>query len=228
MQFMSRSTRPGGAPEEGLRARKQRQTRERIAEAALTLFLEHGFEATTVEEIATAADISPRSFFHYFPAKEDVVAAWQDTFGARLAAAVAARPAGEPLARVIEEAMLISIAEAADPRGIAIDHLVRTTPALKARDALKYERLERTLADAVLKRTSRTKDAFEARLLAMLAIGALRLGSEAWHRQRQAGDLRSERGRAFGRRIFGTVWATLGKLAPGNQAPLLSAGKKVP
>jgi AcrR family transcriptional regulator len=198
---------------ERLRARKRRQTRERIAEVALSLFLEHGFEATTVEQIAAAADVSPRSFFHYFPSKEDVVAAWQDTFGARLAAAVAARPANEPLSRVVEEAMLQSISAAAESRGVALDHLVRTTPALRARDALKYERLERTLTEALIGRKRRRKDTLEVRLLAMLAIGALRLGSEEWHQQRQRDDLASEGGRALAGRIFGTVWATLGKLA---------------
>src|SRR6266542_7003388 len=98
-----------GAPVEGLRERKRRQTRERIANTAMTLFLERGFEATTVEDIASAADVSKRSFFDYFPIKEDVVSAWQDDFGATLAAAVVARPASESLGRVVEEVMTSSI-----------------------------------------------------------------------------------------------------------------------
>lgn len=212
---MTRMTAPKTAAAEGIRARKRRETRDRITEAALNLFLERGFEATTVEQIAAAADVSARSFFHYFPTKEDVVSAWQDAFGARLAEAVAMRPKGEKLARVVEEAMLASIAASANPRGIAIDRLVRTTPALSARDAFKYERLERTLADALIKRTARKRDVFEARLLAMAAIGALRLGSEAWHVEQPNADPASPRGKAFARRIFGKVWAMLGAL-PGT------------
>ncbi len=65
----------------------------------MTLFLERGFDATTVDDIAEAADVSKRSFFDYFPTKEDVVQAWQDEFGADLAAAIVARPAGEPLTK---------------------------------------------------------------------------------------------------------------------------------
>jgi len=77
----------------GLRERKRQQTRERLTRAAMALFLERGFEATTLDDIAAAADISRRSFFHYFESKEDVVFAWQEESTAALIAAVAGRPA---------------------------------------------------------------------------------------------------------------------------------------
>jgi AcrR family transcriptional regulator len=57
----------------GLRERKKKRTRERIVEAAFDLFDERGFDGTTIADIADAAEIAPRTFFSYFPSKDDVV-----------------------------------------------------------------------------------------------------------------------------------------------------------
>jgi AcrR family transcriptional regulator len=87
----------------GLRERKKIRTRALIQEEALRLFLEKGFEATTVEEIAKAVEISPGTFFNYFPTKEDVV--FQDDLDPVLLEAMKVEPAGLGPVAALREAI---------------------------------------------------------------------------------------------------------------------------
>ena len=192
---------------EGLRERKRRQTRERISQAAMTLFLEQGFEATTIDQIAEAADVSKRGFFDYFPTKEDVVAAWQDEFAQSLLTAVAERPAREPMAKVVEEALISAIVAAINPQTLAIGKLIHGTPALRARDHLKYAKLEQKLIEALTARNKGKGDQLRIRLLAMSTIGALRIAGQTWDP-----DKFMSKSPAHIRKIARTLWSTLGEL----------------
>lgn len=197
------------AMREGRRERKRRQTRERIEATALTLFLERGFDNTTIEDITEAADVSKRSFFDYFPSKEDVVAAWQDSFARELIDAVAAQPADAPLVEVIEAAINTALHVAmSDPQHLAIAVLIHDTPALRARDQLKYAKLERKLTDALHARC-RGGDAERLRLsvLAAAVISMLRIGGERWSDARQNISLEQ-----FARSMFDELWAALADL----------------
>jgi len=170
----------------------------------MELFLAKGFDATTVDDIAAAAEVSKRSFFHYFPVKEDVVFAWQDEFGEALAQAVAARPGHETPVKVVEEALVATVSLAAYPRVYAIDELIRQTPALHARDHLKYARLETTLADALIAREPPTHERFRSRILAMVVVGAMRLAAGAWRTQGRPGSAQD-----YTRVAFSIVWTEL-------------------
>lgn len=191
-QAKSKLSKPkSGSAVPGLRARKRQQTRERLTRAAMALFLERGFEATTLDDIAAAADVSRRSFFHYFASKEDVVFAWQEELSAALMAAVAARPASESMLTAAENAIAAMARQVDANEAIAMSCLKRDNPALQARDQVKYEKLERALAEALGKRAGAKENAKEnvkagvktereARLVAMIATGAMRVGQEAW------------------------------------------------
>lgn len=190
---------------EGRRERKRRQTRERIEQAAMSLFLQCGFEATTIEDITEAADVSKRSFFDYFPSKEEVVFAWQDAFADRLMAAIAARPADESSVTAVEAAITATVIAAVDEPGLALGDLIHRTPALKARDQLKYAKLEQKLAEALLLRKG--GDPLERprmRVLAATVIGALRVGAELWQQRPPSASPQD-----FAREIFADLWKML-------------------
>jgi AcrR family transcriptional regulator len=188
----------------GLRERKRQQTRERLTRMAMALFLERGFEATTLDDIAAAADISRRSFFHYFASKEDVVFAWQEESTAALIAAVAARPATESMLTAAENAISAMIRQLEPGEAIAMAQLKRDNPALQARDQVKYEKLERALADALGKRAGHKTEKLRARLVAMIATGAMRIGGELW-----ATEGAREKPEAQAKRTFAAIRAIL-------------------
>lgn len=201
---------------EGRRERKRRETRERIEQAAMTLFLERGFDATTIEDITEAADVSKRSFFDYFPSKEEVVFAWQDSFADRLTAAILARPQGEPRLKTVEEALIETIVASADERGLAVGELVRCTPALKARDQLKYAKLELKLTEALVLRAGDSNEArIRMRLLSAIVIGALRVGGELWQERSPGAPLEG-----FARSIFADLWTVLSEFGETAKARL--------
>jgi len=188
----------------GLRQRKQQETRERLKRAAMALFLERGFEATTLDDIADAADMSRRSFFHYFASKEDVVAAWQEDAAAALVTEILARPADESMLTAAENAIATAIKRIDPTEAAAMSRLKRDNPALQARDQLKYEKLERALADGLAQRAGRKSDRLKARLVAMIATGAMRVGGESW-----IGEGAREKPEAFVKRTFDAIRAIL-------------------
>jgi AcrR family transcriptional regulator len=88
----------------GRRERKKQRTREALVDTAFRLFGEKGFDATTVEEIADAVDVSSRTFFRYFASKEDVVLTFQEEQFATFLDELAARPSSEPVMTALRRA----------------------------------------------------------------------------------------------------------------------------
>jgi AcrR family transcriptional regulator len=116
------------------RQRKKNATRDRIRTAALRLFREQGYDATTVEQIAAAAGVSHMTFFRYFPAKEDV--ALSDSYDPLIASVIAQTPATWPLIERIRAALAGGLRQvyAADRDAmLAQNKLIVSTPALRER-----------------------------------------------------------------------------------------------
>jgi AcrR family transcriptional regulator len=96
----------------GLRERKKARTRWAIQEHALRLFAEQGYEQTTVDQIAAAADISPSTFFRYFKTKEDVVFA--DEYDPLIVALITSAPAGLSPLEAIRHAVVSQLGDVTD------------------------------------------------------------------------------------------------------------------
>ncbi|MZD04573.1 TetR family transcriptional regulator [Streptomyces sp. SID5785] len=130
----------------GRRERKKAATRQAIADAALRLFLERGYDDVGIREIADAADVSTTTLFKHFPAKEALVLDEDEEQEARLLASVRERPAGQSIpAALREHALRYRMAAAgADERFAAFFDLVDGTPAL--RDYVQAMWLRHTVA----------------------------------------------------------------------------------
>ena len=165
----------------GLRERKKARTRASLREHALRLFREQGYQATTVEQIAAAAEVSPSTFFRYFPTKEDVVL--QDDMDTRMVAAFEQQPPGVgPIAAVRGAAreMLTSYT------GTDLDvirettRLTMTVPEVRARALDEFARTITVLAEAVSKRTGRAPDDLAVRTVAGAIIGVIMSITMPW------------------------------------------------
>lgn len=121
-------------PEPDWRQRKKNATRDRIRTAALRLFGEHGYDATTVEQIAAEAGVSHMTFFRYFPAKEDV--ALFDSYDPMLTGLLEQTPVTWPLIDRIRAALLGGLRQLHDADRdtlLAQNKLIIATPALRER-----------------------------------------------------------------------------------------------
>jgi AcrR family transcriptional regulator len=166
--------------EQGRRAQKRQETRQRLTRAAQRLFATQGFDRTTVDEIAETAGVSRRTFFHHFASKEDVVLSRHEDFERALVDAIRTCPSDVPLRAVAEQAMVAALQQFDAEEAQLLEEIKLKTPALREREQGKYERLERALAGALAERSGAAADELRVRLDAMLIAGVLRVGSVKW------------------------------------------------
>lgn len=168
-----------GAPTEGARERKRRETLRRITEAGLRLFSANGYEETTLDAIAAEAGISRRTFFHYFKSKDDILLSLQAGLGERLVAAMAKLPPVKHPIDATRRALLTIIAPYSPTELIALDRLMRSSEAVQARKQASYVQDEQVLFAALRERWPEESDVV-LRLVATLTISAVRLSLDAW------------------------------------------------
>jgi len=139
----------------GLRELKKEQTRQLIADTAWRLFADRGFDQVTVAEVAREAQVAEATVFNYFATKEDLFYWRLEAFGTRLADAISARPAGEPVLAAFRRALmaeggLLTQLEAGDPEALArlrtVNRVIAASPALLAREQQAITRNAESLA----------------------------------------------------------------------------------
>lgn len=166
-----------------LRDRKKQRTRRTIEQVALDLFEEDGFDGTTIELIANAADIAPRTFFHYFASKEDVILGDYATRLDRIVTALKARPAGEAPWPALRAAFMTVAADYETEREQLLRRfrIIQATPSIAARNL----QIQATWEDAITETVANWLDLDAAtdlrpRLIAGAALAAMRASLRGW------------------------------------------------
>ena len=166
----------------GLRETKKRRTRELLVDVAVDLFEAKGFDEVTVDEIAEAASVSPRTFFRYFGSKEAVLFAGQDEMLAILRETIASQPASVPPLLALQEAV-VALARYSVKEG---DRRLRRA-AVARTGALAYQRtvLQPQWEDAIAEALAAhldvdVEDDLRPRLLANVAIAVMSSVSRVW------------------------------------------------
>ncbi|MGW0969518.1 TetR/AcrR family transcriptional regulator [Streptomyces sp. NPDC002516] len=181
MAATAQSSTPAAEPQPGLRERKKIKTRIAIREATYRLIERQGYDATTIEQIAEAAEVSPSTVFRYFPTKEDIVLT--DEYDPLLEQELRERPADEPwfdsLRHVLGKA--VGLGDSEDPQVSRLrTRLMVEVPAVRSRMMESASVTGRLLSRAIGERTGRDPDSLEVRVFAMSLIGGLMETSLFW------------------------------------------------
>lgn len=196
-------------PATSLRERKKQRTRRTIQAQALRLFTEKGFQATTIEEIAAAAEVAPRTLFRYFPTKEEIVF-WSE-YPPTLAGFVSARPADEPAVQAVRHGIvdgLTSLYDQDREQQLERLRLVFRTPALQPRMRQQQAHWAGELAEILAHRIGARPEDLEIRAIAAAIAAAVWVATEHWQAQDGRGALSTLIDRALDTVLGGPSQAT--------------------
>ena len=176
-----------------LRDRKKQRTSDQLAAVATDLFAAHGFDSVTVEQIAEQVWVSPRTFFRYFPSKEDVLWRDSDGFGAAVSQAILDEPEDVSALDAVRNAMVsLTDSYGANPEAILVRaRIIAGSASLQSRDLLEHAKWEAAVEGAVAQRLGVDPDSdMTPALVAAAAGAALRAAYARWVATGGAGDLK--------------------------------------
>jgi AcrR family transcriptional regulator len=154
----------------GLRERKKQQTREKIAQVALRLFAERGYDHTTLAEIAEAADVAPRTIFAYFESKEDILLCGERSFLDDLKRRLDERPEGTTTVDALRE--FLSEIPPQDEDDLLRKKVMSENPELQMKAHAGHTRLEPMLAESIAKDLGAKPDDLQPMLAAASVTAA--------------------------------------------------------
>ncbi|GAA2682264.1 MULTISPECIES: TetR/AcrR family transcriptional regulator [Actinosynnema] len=179
------STSPPSAGPPGIRERARKALQREIGDAALALFVERGYEATTIGDIAEAVGMSKRSVFRYFATKEEIVVGKLDLAAETMLAALLARPAGEPVWTSLRRVFDLLDDSGGAGRAEPVHRVVLETPALLAAYLQKLQEIQEAVVGGLRERaetagTPYAPDDPAPRALTAAAFGCLLAAQHAW------------------------------------------------
>ncbi|WP_406134691.1 TetR/AcrR family transcriptional regulator [Streptomyces sp. NBC_01089] len=163
----------------GRRERKKAATRQKIADAALRLFLERGYDAVGIRDVAAEADVAVTTLFSHFASKEALVFEQDDNFEQRLTQAATGRPPHAPLIPALHEAIQALVQHCTADSAAPIWHMIDTSPALREYEESMRLRHAETLATAIATDHGLPQATTACRTIARFAIDAYSLAREA-------------------------------------------------
>jgi AcrR family transcriptional regulator len=180
-------------PELGLRERKKQRTRETIARAAHELFAERGYHATTLPEIAEAADVSTRTIFSYFPSKEDILFSDFPVMKEALAQALAERPEGQDALETVRQFILSMHGAAKSDLDEELRLCVDSDETLRNHLRARIAQLEELIAPAIAKDLDAPENDVRPQVVAASLTAAFNVlserGGDAKKKSKSAADL---------------------------------------
>ncbi|AWL85235.1 TetR family transcriptional regulator [Streptomyces griseus] len=204
--------------------------REVLAQAAFQLFLERGFERTTVDDIVARAGVGRRSFFRYFPSKEDAVFPDHERCLAEMTEFLAAAVDSDPVGAVSDAARIVLRMYAANPEfSVQRYRLTREVPGLRTYELSVVRRYEQTLAGHLRSRFGEDGDgALRAEVIAASVVAAHNNGLRLWLRSGGEGDpeVAVDHALALVREAWGRPAASTASTAPA--VPEASTAPAVP
>jgi AcrR family transcriptional regulator len=171
------------APTANIAERKRQLVRNELAEAAMALLADQGFEETTVDQIVAAVGMSRRTFSRYFQSKEDVVVHLLAGAGAQMCAELRARPDDEPPAQALRHALSVftSMCDADPEKPLHVGRLILNTPALLARFLERQSQWQGEMAGILARRAGLDPDAdLRPALAAGVALTAFQTAQRRW------------------------------------------------